>query len=423
MSHPSYLITSISNSGSAPENSFRKLQNAAACPSAPYGEMFKLEVPSLMVGTLDSLMTLSDELGKTDSIIESIVRKVEKSSMELAGKKATELTVGGVPSTRYIQQFAWDYAKYPNRRPLKELVSLISSGVSAIDEELKQLSNSYGDKQAALQDAKRKKGGNLMTVDLNDVLEEKVVKNLKIFDTEYLKTVFVAVSKGQVEVFEKEIYSLGGELVGYGGPDWSRMPNGLGQPQNFGSQVDRHQKKGSPVVPGSLEKVMADNDSVLYTVTVLKGMYEAGYYEGEEFVPGTKIDLLEAFSKILREKRYAVRENFTYDPSQQGKSAMMMEQLQVEVDNMRSGLTRWCKTHFGEAFVAWMHIKVIRVFVESVLRYGLPVDFTAVLYKVASGKEIMLVNALDKTFGETAKDDDDPDDEEYHDFVLIKFEP
>lgn len=170
-----------------------------------------------MVGTLDSLMTLSDDLGKTDSIIESIVRKVEKSSMELAGKKATELTVGGVPSTRYIQQFAWDYAKYPNRRPLKELVSLISSGVSAIDEELKQLSNSYGDKQAALQDAKRKKGGNLMTVDLNDVLEEKVVKNLKIFDTEYLKTVFVAVGKAQVETFEKEIYALGGELVGYGG--------------------------------------------------------------------------------------------------------------------------------------------------------------------------------------------------------------
>jgi len=201
------------------------------------------------------------------------------------------------------------------------------------------------------------------------------------------------------------------------------MPNGLGQPQNFGSQVDRHQKKGSPVVPGSLEKVMEDADSVLYTVTVLKGMYEAGYYEGEEFVPGTKINLLEAFSKILREKRYAVRENFTYDPSQQGKSAMRMEQLQVEVDNMRSGLTRWCKTHFGEAFVAWMHIKVIRVFVESVLRYGLPVDFTAVLYKVANGKEGMLVDALDKTFGETVKGDDAEDEEEYHDFVLIKFDP
>merc|ERR1712127_476250 len=114
------------------------------------------------------------------------------------------------------------------------------------------------------------------------------------------------------------------------------------------------------------------------------------------------------------------RENFTYDPSQQGKSAMALEQLRVEVDNTRSGLTRWCKTHYGEAFVAWMHIKVIRVFVESVLRYGLPVDFTAVLYKVTGGKEQMLVGALDKTFGENKGKEDE---EEYHDFVLIKFDP
>mmetsp|Transcript_27812 Transcript_27812/g.58766 ORF Transcript_27812/g.58766 Transcript_27812/m.58766 type:complete len:425 (+) Transcript_27812:114-1388(+) len=424
MSHPSYLIAAISNSGQAPETSYRQLQNAAACPSAPYAEMFKLEVPSLMVGTLDSLMNLSDDLGKTDSLIESIVRKVEKSSLELAGKKATELTVGGVPSTRYIQQFAWDYAKFPNRRPLKELVSLISGGVAAIDEELKQLSNSYGEKQVALQDAKRKKGGNLTSVDLNDVLDEKTVRGLSLHDTEYLKTVFVAVSKGQKDAFEKEVYGMGSELVGYGGPDWSSNSRGLGQPSNFGSQVDRHGKKGSPVVPGSLVKVMEDSDSILYTVTVLRSMYEAGYYEGEEFVPGTKIDLVEAFAKALREKRYVVRENFTYDPSQQGKAAMALEQLQVEVDNMRSGLTRWCKTHYGEAFVAWMHIKVIRVFVESVLRYGLPVDFTAVLYKVTLGKEALLVGALDKTFGENkGKEDDIEDEEEYHDFVLIKFDP
>jgi hypothetical protein len=51
------------------------------------------------------------------------------------------------------------------------------------------------------------------------------------------------------------------------------------------------------------------------------------------------------------------------------------------------------------------------------------VDFTAVLYKVANGKEGMLVDALDKTFGETVKGDDVEDEEEYHDFVLIKFDP
>lgn len=158
-------------------------------------------------------------------------------------------------------------------------------------------------------------------------------------------------------------------------------------------------------------------------ISLLFNKQQAGYYEGDEFIPGTKIDLEDAFTKVLREKRYVVRE-FDYDPSLQGKAGMALEQLQVEVDNMRSGLTRWCKTHYGEAFVAWMHIKVIRVFVESVLRYGLPVDFTAVLYKVTSGKEVALVESLDKTFGKAKdKSEEELDEEEYHDFVLIKFDP
>ena len=142
------------------------------------------------------------------------------------------------------------------------------------------------------------------------------------------------------------------------------------------------------------------------------------------FHPGTKVDIEQEFAKACREKRYLVRD-FKYDPSQCNKSAMVIEQLQVEVEGMRSGLMRWCKTHFGEAFVAWMHIKVIRVFVESVLRYGLPVDFTAVLYKAHNGKEHELTHALDKSLSTSHDHDDDmgeEGEEEYHDFVLVKFE-
>uniref|UniRef100_A0A672R6V2 V-type proton ATPase subunit C n=1 Tax=Sinocyclocheilus grahami TaxID=75366 RepID=A0A672R6V2_SINGR len=39
----------------------------------------------------------------------------------------------------------------------------------------------------------------------------------------------------------------------------------------------------------------------------------------------------------------------------------------------------WLKVNFSEIFVAWIHIKVLRTFVESVLRYGLPVSFQAIL--------------------------------------------
>jgi len=357
-------------------------------------------------------------------VVESIVRKIEKASIDLSQTK--DLTVGGVPASRYIQQFAWDYAKYPNRRPLKELVAMIGGGVTSIDEELKQLSQSYADKLMSLQEAKRRKQGNLMQADLNDLLTPEDMKKIQVTDSEYLKTLFIAVPSSMVADFLKGVDNLGSDIAGFGGPDWSRDGRSLGQPVKFGSQVDRFKTKGSPVVPGTTQLVKKDHDSSLFAVTILKSQYQAGYYEGDEFVNGTTTDFEAAFSKACREKRYVVRD-FTYDPSQAQRSAMALEQLQVEVESMKSGLSRWCKTHYGEAFVAWMHIKVIRVFVESVLRYGLPVDFTAVLYKTPHGKDKDLVDALDAALGDkketTGDDKDDDAGEEYHDFVVIKFEP
>lgn len=386
--------------------------------------MFKFEVPSLTVGTLDTLMNLSDELGKTDQLVEQIVRKIEKTTHELSTSRGSvDLTVGGVPPQRYIQQFAWDSAKYPNRRPLKELVALIAGGATAVEEELKQLTQSYGDKVQALQDTKRRKGGNLLSIDLNDVLTEDIMRKVKIVDTDYLKTLFIAVPKALQESFEAGYEKIGSDLVGYGGPDWSRDPTRLGEPVSFGAHVDRHKVRGSPVVPGSKQLVFADDDSVLYTVTILRSQYESGYYENGEFQQGTKVDFEEEFTKALRDKRFLVRD-FQWDPTQSAKSSMALEQLQVEVDGMKSALMRWGKNHYGDAFVAWMHIKVIRVFVESVLRYGLPVDFTAVLYKVHPSKEQSLIDSLDKELGSGVADDAGGDDEdEYHDFVMLKFEP
>jgi len=308
---------------------------------------------------------LGDDLHKTDQIVESIVRKIERSAIELTmsagGKEPPKdsLTVGGVPSSRYIQQFAWDYAKYPNRRPLQELVAMIGGSVTAIDEELKQLQQSYQDKQVLLQEGKRRKTTSLLVADLNDVLTAADMQHVEVHDTEYLKTLFIAVPANVEAEFKKEIYNVGTDMVGYGGPACSRDPKSLGQPVK---------------------------------------------------------------ARLVRDKRYVIR-NFKYDPSQAQRTTMALEQLNVEVESMKNGLARWCKTHYGETFVAWMHIKVIRVFVESVLRYGLPVDFTAVLYKCPYGKEKDLVDALDASLGSSPTTTDDDEGDEYHDFVLLRFEP
>ena len=126
-----------------------------------------------------------------------------------------------------------------------------------------------------------------MAADLNTVLNEEIMRRVNVVDSEYLKTIFIAIGRQQKEGFEKNVEKLGSELVGYGGPDWSEDPSKLGKPVSFGTQVDRHKVRGSPVVPGSTQIVHSDEESILYAVTILKGQYEAGYYENDEFQAGT----------------------------------------------------------------------------------------------------------------------------------------
>lgn len=51
--------------------------------------------PVMKVGTLDSLMQLSDDLVRIDMLVENMVRKVEKQYQEVAGESPEQLKVSG----------------------------------------------------------------------------------------------------------------------------------------------------------------------------------------------------------------------------------------------------------------------------------------------------------------------------------------
>ena len=69
------------------------------------------------------------------------------------------------------------------------------------------------------------------------------------------------------------------DIASLGSPDWSNpsVAYSLGtQDGQFGPGFSsRGVVKGSPVVPGSSQKVLEEGDQVLYTVTVLRGQYQA----------------------------------------------------------------------------------------------------------------------------------------------------
>ena len=67
---------------------------------------------------------------------------------------------------------------------------------------------------------------------------------------------------------------------------------------------------------------------------------------------------------------------------------------------------RFGKVHFGESFSSYLHIKALRTFVESVLRYGLPVNFQSILIQPKGAKYTKrILKALDAVFTGTALDD------------------
>ena len=76
---------------------------------------------------------------------------------------------------------------------------------------------------------------------------------------------------------------------------------------------------------------------------------------------------------LQREKAFQVRE-FKYD--EQSRLRLQRANLKTEVEERRAAIYEWCQTSFGEVFSAWVHICAIRLFVESILRYGLPPRFS-----------------------------------------------
>merc|ERR1712151_74122 len=82
---------------------------------------------------------------------------------------------------------------------------------------------------------------------------------------------------------------------------------------------------------------------------------------------------------------------------------------------------------WSDAMVAWVHIKAMRVFVESVLRFGMPPKFASYVVcpkasaTVAARKT--LASVLGKGQSHSDKKDDGEGDEEYFPYVSLSFTP
>jgi len=327
---------------------------------------FKFAVPDLKVGTLDSLMSLSDDLNKIDVYVESVTKKIAAQLFEVVESKTDKyenLTVNNNNLETYLTWFHWDEAKYSTTQSLKTLTETIQTQIAKLDEELRVKSQDYNSLTSQIASDNRKIAGNYLTKDLTDVIQKE-----HVVESEFLLTYFVAVPKYYVKDF-----------------------------------LSCYEKLAEFVVPRSALLIVEDSDYAIYRVVLFKKNAEQ-------------------FKSAAREKKYMVRD-FTYDPSRSAKEER--KKLDLEREKQKKALTRWCKTYFSEAFTAWIHLKAIRVFVESVLRYGLPTNFQAMLLLPQKNKQKKLRQILNELYGHLGSKSlfsgkAEEGDEEYYPYVFLE---
>ncbi|XP_043544459.1 V-type proton ATPase subunit C 1-A [Chiloscyllium plagiosum] len=298
--------------------------NAATTRNNHLSTNFKFAIPDLKVGTLDVLVGLSDELAKLDSFVEGVVKKVAQYMADVLedsrDKVQENLLASGVDLVTYITRFQWDMAKYPIKQSLKNISEIITKQVSQIDNDLKARASAYNNLKGNLQNLERKNVGSLMTRSLADIVKKEDF----VMDSEYLTTLLVVVPKTNYLEWEKTYETL-----------------------------------AEMVVPRSSKLICDDMDSGLYTVTLFR-------------------KAVDDFRLKARENKFIVRD-FQYNEEELKADKEEMTRLSTDKKKQFGPLVRWLKVNFSEAFIAWIHVKALRVFVESVLRYGLPVNFQAML--------------------------------------------
>lgn len=427
MSLQQLWLVCVPNYGASPD---KTIQALGAVTSNDCGAVHKFETPALVVGTLDSLVGLSDELVKLNTQVENVVRKVERQYTEIAGSSAEVLRINEMTVESYLRKFQWDFARYRHQgRQLPELVSQIHGMATKIDEELKKLSVSYSEKTQILSALQRKKTINLVTSDLEDILPPAKVSKLEFLNSDTLLSVLVVVPAALEQEFLNTYTSIGKEIAAYGGPDWQASKATIGTAgEKFGADANRAAKKGSPVVPGSAVKIHTENDTLLYSMVILKGHYEAGTLNGDEFVQGKQVDYVEPLRTAFREKRFVLRD-YNYDASKSGSLDTQLEVAKTELQQANTTVVRWCRAHYGEVYSGWVHLKVIRAFSEAVLRYGLPVDFTSVFIEPNLRREKQAKALLTRTVSKLSpqmahlsiEDEDEEEDTDNLPYVCHKF--
>lgn len=125
------------------------------------------------------------------------------------------------------------------------------------------------------------------------------------------------------------------------------------------------------VVPRSANLVASDDEFTLYAVTTFKK------HSGE-------------FIHKCRENKWIPRD-FKYVEGGKEQERKEVERVGGDERKLWNETLRLGRTAWSEAVMVWIHVLVLRVFVETVLRYGLPLDYVSTIIRVSTPIQLQVI--------------------------------
>jgi len=346
-------------------------------------------IPSgkLKVGTLDSLVGLSDELGKFDSTVRNNCIQIKKIYSDFSKKQDEVLLVNQMTPNAYLESFQWDN-KYSTESHLRDIVQEIVMETKTNLTNLLKIKASCVEVNRKLQLTTKKAEGNLTVRDFS-----QDVKHVDYINTESLATIFVVVHETQDQQFlnsydKVEASKEADRLRKFASDFYERERERAAHIDEKADVVETVKKqvvsetqrlrleaaetmdkiKCPLVVPTSAKQIAKDSEYAMYRIVCLrkvKGVVEL----------------------LLKEQRHHLRELNADWESPDIDLKEEQAQMQKTLKKQTKRLIAVCKTFYASTFVAWVHLKAVLMFVESVLRYGLPVRYTFCLIKPSRGQE------------------------------------
>ncbi|CDJ33036.1 vacuolar ATP synthase subunit c, putative [Eimeria mitis] len=381
-----WLIASSLREGQTTELIHSGVRNALLLPRTPLCDDVGLfDVPlGLKFGSFDDLIRAVDALQKQDGVVEAVLRRVERQALEIDPDAQFKIMWQrhSLTPEQYIRRFTWDESKFPKARAIRENIEAIVQSVNKLDEEVRAKVAAWQEvRQQVSASASKRDVLSYAQRDLVDLLTPSVVEEEDFVQTEHLTTAVVCVA------LEAEA-------------NW----------------LNSYEKLNHFVVPRSAKKfnIPPDREGVCLWRVVL---FKRG---------------LEEFKKAASEHRFVVRD-FNYNEGVYKEMTEQRAKIMAEQTKHETFLSRVCFAAFSDIFVAWVHLKAMRVFCESVLRFGVPPNFVSFFLRpIGENKDKKIHKELDTLitppglFGNRfyAKDSNDGGEgEDFFPYVLLTLQP